>query len=171
MKNNKIKPENAPPEKQIVFCISLYFSIPKNFNRSNYLFKMYLQKIVENRFFMQTINNEPEKNLFKKYLSTQKTKRQISVEETKKTTSGVYLINKNLKQLVFEIMHDYKNGVLNIVEYKKPPTKREANRKTNEYLQEMGFTERIPLKKKSQKEVLKDWEKFKNELETQSNEI
>ena len=171
MKKNKIAPEIAPTEKEIIFCISLYFGIPKKFGRSHFTFKMYLKEIAEKRFFVQKIKDHTERELFKIYLSTMRTKRQISLEVTNKTTIGVYIINRNLKRLVCEIMQDYENGILQVQEYQKPPTKRQNAKRINEYLQKIGISDRVPLRKKSKKELLKDWEKFSSELEAKTNEL
>lgn len=171
MKRNKIVPENAPPEKEIIFCISLYFGVPKKFGRSLPLFKMYLKEIAEKRFFIQNIKDHTEKKLFEIYLSTMQTKREISLEVTRKTTIGVYLINRNLKKLVFEIMQDFENGLLQVQEYQRPQTKRQTTKKINEYLEKMGINKKIPLRKKSKRELLKDWEKFSRELEAKTNEL
>lgn len=163
---NEIEPATAPAEKDIVFCISLYFGIAPKFSRSDILFKMYLREIAEKRKYFDSINNPKEKEVFKTYLYQSISKVETSKLLTNHTKTGVYLIDKNLRGLVTEIMKDYENGLLHVVEYQKPLTKREVIKKVNENLQQMGIDTKIPLRKKSDKEHLNDWEKFKNKLES-----
>lgn len=162
---NEIETATAPAEKDIVFCISLYFGISPKFNHSEILFKPYLKEIAEKRQYFQKITNAKEKEIFQTYLSQRISKIETSKTLINHTTKGVYLINKNLSGLIAEIMKDYENGLLQVVEYQKPPTKRELIKKANEKLKKMGIDTKIPLRKKSDKEHINDWEKFKNELE------
>lgn len=167
-KKPKIAPEIAPPEKQIIFCISLYFSIPKKFNRSISLFKIYLNEIAEKRSYLDKIKDATQKSIFKIYLTSKKTKREISVSETNKSTSGVYLINRNLQNLVNEIMQDFESGLLKVQPIKKKPTKRDMIRKLNEDLQKIGYDIKIPLRKPSQREYLSDWRKFSTKIDAET---
>lgn len=156
---NEIEPATAPAEKDIIFCISLYFAIHPKFNRSEISYKFYLNNIAIKRNFLLLINNPKEREIFTSFLNDQKSKVQISKDLTNHTTKGVYIINKNLKLLVSAILQDHKNGLLEVKEYKKPPTKREINRKANEYLKKIGSSIRIPLRKPSAKEAFKKWQK------------
>lgn len=110
----KVQPENAPKEPDIIFCISLYFIIDKKFNRFNKLYKKYLLEIVVKRKFLESFENKTEKKIFLKFLTSQKSKRLISIEQTNRTTKGYYLINRCLKKLVFEILQDYENNLLKV---------------------------------------------------------
>lgn len=162
---NEIKPTKTPTEKDLKFCISLYFGISPKFSiYNNILFKMYLKEIAEKRFFLEKIKNLKEKKIFEIYLQGRKSKKEISINETENNHLGVFIINKHLKTLVSEIMHDYENNLLQVQKYKKPPTQREINKKANAYLQKLGIKAKIPLRKPSKKELLKSWEKLKDDL-------
>lgn len=161
----KIQPTKAPAEKELIFCVSLYFAIPPKFSiRNNIIFKMYLWQIIEKRNFWEKIAEPNERNIFKYYLKSKDTKRRISVLETGRTNTGVYIINKNLQKLTEEIRKDYENGLLKIQEYKKPPTQREINRKLNECLKSQGIETRVPLRKKSKRELLNQWKKTSEKI-------
>ena len=100
----------------------------------------------------------------------------ISKIETSKTLTnhtkkGVYLIDKNLSGLITEIMKDYENGLLQVIEYQKPITKREIIKKANEKLKERGINIKIPLRKRSKKELLNDWRKKTNEISSKINNL
>lgn len=163
----------APTEKKIVFCISLYFAIPKVYSRQHYQFKTHLKAIADKRNFLESISDKLEKEIFKTYLSCRTPKVEISVLLTKKTNSGVYLINKNLQKLVDEIMIDYDNGILKVQAYTKPPTQTQINKKINEFYKKTGSNKRIPLREKSLREITSDWKeknaKF-NQLNPQTGE-
>lgn len=156
---NEIEPATAPAEKDIIFCISLYFAIHPKFNRSEILYKFYLNNIAIKRNFLLSINNTKEREILTSFLNDQKSKLQISKDLTNHTTKGVYLINKNLQLIVSAILQDHKNGLLEVRQYQKPQTQREKNRKANEYLKKIGSSVRIPLRKPSAKEALKKWQK------------
>lgn len=142
--NKEIERTSAPSGKEMIFCISLYFRISSKFTVKNLSFKDYLKRIAESRQFLQRINNPTEKECFEQYLTTSKSKRKISQEITNTTSIGEYLINNNLKLLVFEIMADYEKGYLKVLTY-IPPTK---------------------TKKLSDKASLKEWGKFSKQIDT-----
>ncbi len=144
--NNEIEPITAPTEKEIIFCISLYFGISPRFTGKNLLYKDYLHRIADSRNYLQKIKNPTEKEMFLLYLTTSKPKLEISIEKTNKTNTGIFLINKNLRFLVSEIMQDYEKGYL----------------KVKLYIQ--------PLRKKTDNQYLSEWKKFGNELNNQINE-
>lgn len=145
----------APAEKKIVFCISLYFAIPKVYSRQHYQFKTHLKAIADKRNFIESISDKLEKEIFKTYLSCRTPKVEISVLLTKKTNSGVYLINKNLQKLVDEIMVDYESGILKVQNYKKPRTETENNKFINEYCRKHKIGKQFPLRKPNPSEIFK----------------
>lgn len=153
----RVPKADAPAEKKIVFCISLYFAIPDRFSRQNFQFKPNLKVIADKRNFLESISDKLERDVFKTYLSSRKPKVDISVLLTKKTNSGVYLINKNLQRFVDEIMSDYEAGILKIQDYTKPLTQTQINKKINEFYKRTENNKRIPLREKSLKEITSDW--------------
>lgn len=144
--NNEIEPITPPTEKEIIFCISLYFGISPRFTGKNLLYKDYLHRIADSRNYLQKIKNPTEKEMFLLYLTTSKPKLEISIEKTNKTNTGIFLINKNLQFLVSEIMQDYQKGYLKVKLYTQP------------------------LRKKTDNQYLSEWKKFGNELNNQINE-
>ena len=168
---NEIKPATAPPEKEIIFCISLYFGVPPKFSHSDILFKPYLKQITEKRRYFEKIINPKEKEIFKTYIYNRISKIETSKTLTNHTKKGVYLIDKNLSGLITEIMKDYENGLLQVIEYQKPITKREIIKKANEKLKERGINIKIPLRKRSKKELLNDWRKKTNEISSKINNL
>lgn len=142
----EIQPTKAPTQKEIVFCISLYFGISPKFNDKNILFKDYLNRIATSRIFLEKIKNPIEKEMFNLYLSTSKSKVEIAKEKINKINQGVYLINKNLNSFISGIMKDYEKGYLKVKPYIKPP------------------------RKKTEKQHLSEWKKFKSDLDNQTDE-
>lgn len=143
---SEIPQTSAPTDKEIIFCISLYFSIDEKFTRKNLLFKYYLNEVAKQNRFIDKITNQTEKVIFKTYLTTEISKVNISRDQLAVTNSGVYLINKNLKILVSEIMQQYEKGHLKIKEHMKQPIR------------------------KTKKQFLKEWENFSNEFNHSENE-
>lgn len=167
---SEIEPATAPSEKEIIFCISLYFGISPKFTRQHGLYKLYLKQIADKRDFLNKILIPTERHLFNLFLTSAKPKLNISIDTIGKTRIGVYLINKNLCLLMSGIRQDYENGLLAVQEYQKPPTKRDKIKQANEYLKEMGIDAKIPLRKKSKKEIINEWQNFHQNFEEQINE-
>lgn len=168
---NEIKPATAPTEKEIIFCISLYFGLPPKFSRCNILFKHYLKQITDKRQYFERISNPKEKEIFQTFLYKRIPKIEISKTLTNHTKKGVYLIDKNLSGLVSEIMKDYENGILQIVQYQKPLTKREIIKKANAKLKERGINIKIPLRKQSKREIINRLRKRTNEITAKISDL
>ncbi len=168
---NEIEPETAPAEKEIIFCISLYFGIPPKFSRCDILFKPYLKAITDKRRYFEKISNPKEKEIFQTFIYKRISKIEISKTLINHTKKGVYLIDKNLSCLIAEIMKDYENGLLQVIEYQKPPTKRELLKNLNEKLQNCGLNIKIPLRKQSKKEIINNWRKKTNEISSKINDL
>lgn len=168
---NEIPPANAPTEKEIIFCISLYFGIPPKFSRCDILFKPYLKEIAEKRRYFDKISNPKEKEVFKTFLNERIPKLEISKKITNHTKKGVYLIDSNLRNLVCEIMKDYENGLLEIIQYQKPPTNRELLKNLNEKLQKRGIDIKIPLRKQSKREIINKLRKKTNKISSKINNL
>lgn len=168
---NEIKPVSAPTEKEIIFCISLYFGIPQSFSRCDILFKTYLKEIAEKRRYFDKIKNPKEKEVFQTFFNRRIPKLEISKELTNHTKKGVYLIDSNLKNLVAEIMKDYEKGLLQVIQYQKPLTKRQIIKKANTKLKERGIDIKIPLRKQSKREIVNSWRKRKEEINSKINDL
>lgn len=161
---NEIERTTAPAEKEIIFCISLYFPISPKFTSKQISYKFYLDEIVRQRKYFLKIENPKEREIFMSFLTERKSKLQISKELTNHSKKGIYIIDMNLQNLVSEILQDYENGILQVKEYQKPLTQRKKNRKANEYLKKIGSTQRIPLRQPSKREILNKLKKSFNQL-------
>lgn len=152
---SQIKP---PTQKEIRFCISLYFGVPQRLNHHDILFRFYLREITKHRNFIRKVD-KTDKDIFFEYINSiiPISKMELSKKYYNGNTyKGQKVINKYLSLLVSEIMKDYENGLLQVQPYQKPPTQRERTRKMNEYLKSKGMNVKIPLRRKSKQEQIKE---------------
>lgn len=143
--------QNAPSEKDLIKCIRLYFPVFPNFNKNSFLFKYYLSDISQMRGF--EIRNKKYKgsNLFFEWLNFKFTGESKSIYNLSKKHGYGYTNCKNeiykyFNLLVKEILQDYENGFLQLIEFKKP------------------------IRKKSNKQLLKDYIKFSIEFNKKIDE-
>lgn len=177
-KQRKNTPQIKPPtQKEIRFCISLYFGVPETFTHHDVLFRFYLKEITRYRNFIKKVN-KADQVIFSEYINSviPISKMELSKKYYNGNTyKGQKVINKYLSLLVSEIMKDYENGLLQVQPYQKPPTKREQARKMNEYLKSKGMNIKIPLRRKSQRELineaLKRYETTKQMIYNEINEL
>lgn len=155
-----------PTEKEIVFCISLYFGIPANFNRYNIAYKPHLYAIADKRNFLAKIKR-PDNAIFKEWLSSPESKMNLSRKYFNGNTSkGRTVINKYLLQMVAEIKADHTAGMLTVQPYEKPikPSSRAHFKKLNKDLEALGMKSRLPLRKKSGREIVANYIKSTQDL-------
>jgi hypothetical protein len=167
----RVPPATAPTEKKIIFCISLYFSIPPVFSRQNVFFKANLNEIAKKRNFLEKIEDLQEREIFKTYLTTKIPKIDISREATGKTNSGAYLINRNLKNLVSEIMADYEAGILKVQTYTKPPPETQLNKKINDWCDKRNIPRKYPIKKPTLNQIVEDFRQKSRDIDSQKIHI
>jgi hypothetical protein len=156
--------QNAPKETDLIQCIRFYFEVEKRFKTSNILYKYYLYEIIKIRGFnykykgldfdlfleyakndFWTLSNN-QKNTFDKFNYT--------------ATNGKNAINKYLNLLVNECLQDFENGLLQLKEFApKQPTKTDTLRALQKKVNDYGINIKIPLRKKSTKELLNDYKK------------
>ena len=98
----------------------------------------------DTRNYWKKLKDKKEKEILTAFLTTKETKVKISEKLTGRSYWGVYIINKHLQIIHDEIMEDYKNGLLTVKPYKKPPTKTEITKKINEYYTKNGINKKIP---------------------------
>lgn len=156
---------NPPTEKELIFCISLYFGLPPKFTRYNILFRYYLRQIYIVRHFDKRIKKE-DKAIFWDYIKSHESKINLSRKYYNHTRKGQSIINYYLHLLVDEIKKDYNSGTLTVQPYEPPKreTKRDIIRKLNAYYQKRGINKRLPLRKKSNRELIKDYQKHIQEM-------
>ncbi|WP_395078126.1 hypothetical protein [Flavobacterium sp.] len=153
-----------PVAKDLIKCIRFYFEVDKKFTISNILYKFYLYEIIKMRNF-----NYKYKGLdFDLFLDYSKNDFCV-LSNNKKTifdkfkytaTNGKNAINKYLNLLICECLQDFENGLLKVKDFKpKQPTKTDTLRAIQKKAIEYGFNVKIPLRKKSIKEILNDYKK------------
>lgn len=162
----------APAEKDLVFCISLYFAIPPKFNRNSILFLYYLKQVALIHGTFSESKDTPETLIFRDWLDRKGSKLALSKQYYNHTRKGVNIINKQLTKIVASARKLYDLGFLKVKEYKAPVKRdsREERKRINELAEKMGLSVRVPLRKLSKKErlrkALKEWEKKTHEILT-----
>jgi hypothetical protein len=97
------------------------------------------------------------KNDFQTLLSSQKT---VFDKFNYTATNGKNAISKYLNLLIFECLQDFENGLLKVKDFKpKPPTKTDNLRLLQTKVNEYGMKIKIPLRKKSNRELINDYKK------------
>ncbi len=157
---------NQPPPvaTDLIKCIRFYFEVDKKFTTSNILYKFYLYEIIKMRNFNYKYKGidfdlflDYSKNDFITLLSSQKT---VFDKFNYTATSGKNAINKYLNLLICECLQDFENGILKVKDFKpKPPTKTDTLRALQKKATEYGLNVKIPLRKKSNRELINDYKK------------
>lgn len=146
-------------------AIRCYFKVPESYNVKNYvLTRIYLVEIIRVRNFYEDYKTDNELNIFKSYMQGFANSRaRIAKEFNISVRDCNFIINRFINELVNGIIKDLENGQLEIMDYlPKKKTKTQILKEINEYLTEHG-SKTLPLRKKSIKEKLKDFEKYRNE--------
>jgi hypothetical protein len=160
-----------PVATDLIKCIRLYFEVDKKLNKNSLITKYYLYEIIKKRGFELKYKGF-DFDLFLEYakndfwiLSNNQNNTFAKFNYT--ATNGKNAINKYLNLLIFECLQDFENGLLKIKGFKpKPPTKTDTLRALQKTANEHGFNIKIPLRKKSTKELLRDFKKDTKALET-----
>ncbi|WP_134355589.1 hypothetical protein [Flavobacterium psychrophilum] len=160
-----------PVATDLIKCIRFYFEVDKKLNKNSLITKYYLYEIIKKRgfelkhkgldfdLFLEYAKNDfwilsnNQKNTFDKFNYT--------------ATNGKNAINKYLNLLICECLQDFENGLLKVKSFKaKQPTKTDTLRALQKTANEHGFNIKIPLRKKSTKELLRNFKKDTKALET-----
>ena len=184
MRYAQLFPSNQKPDpvksENLLIAIRCYFQVLESFKIKDTLqTKIYLSQIADLRGFL--IGNHKTKyiDVFRTYLignhQTQYSymlgKRNIA--DTAKQHNLTFrdcsiIVNQFLNILIKEVLEDLENNLLSIQEYEpKPPNQTEIIRQYNKDLIKRG-KKPLPLRKKSVKEKLKDFEKHVNEIKKRS---
>lgn len=147
-------------------AIRCYFDVEKKYKVNDTpKTRLYLQAIAEKRRFFDDRKGTPQIEVFKTYLKgtiNNITKTAKAHELTALDCANIVNSFKNL--LIDDILHDYKAGILFRHGYfVKKLTQTEALSKWNKYVRSYGLKP-LPLRKNTQKEKLKDFERFVNEF-------
>lgn len=173
------KPDPVKPEN-LLMAIRCYFQVLESFKIKDTLqTKIYLSQIADLRGFL--IDNYKTKNIdvFRTYLNGNHQTQygymlgKRNIADTAKQHDLTFrdcsiIVNQFLNMLIKEVLEDLENNLLSIQEYEpKPPTQTEKIRQYNKDLIKRG-KKPLPLRKKSVKEKLKDFEKHVNEIKKRS---
>jgi hypothetical protein len=157
---NTTKIQPAPTKKDLVKCLRLYFEISEKFTPSNILFKYFLNEIAFKRGFVFEHQKHKDFDLFLQWMQPKcifSTQNKIYLSKANGYTiaHGTNAINYFLGLLVKDCLQDLENGILKIKDFApKPPTKTDTLRALQKKATEYGFNIKIPLRKKSQRELL-----------------
>jgi len=159
--NNKSVTVNP---SDLMTAIRCYFEVDKRFTIDNALTtRRYLQTITEHRGFMKMNESRQYIEVYKTYVNVLLFGLNSIAQTAKIHGLGVHdcsiIVNSFTNELISGIMQDMKAGTLYEHIYKrKKPTKTEQKRHINEFLTARGQIP-IPLRKKSVKERLEQFEK------------
>ncbi|MDD4992150.1 MAG: hypothetical protein PHR83_07965 [Paludibacter sp.] len=167
--NNKV---NAA---DLLTALRCYFEVDKNFKiRDNFKTRLYLQHIIEKRGFFAKYKKIQHIEVYLTYLGKHIFEQKSIIDTANAhglpVRDCLIIINSFTNTLISEILQDLKNGYLHELEYKpKQPTKTDELKQVNKYLTENGHNP-VRLRKQSEKEILRDYEKFSNEFKNTKQE-
>jgi hypothetical protein len=150
----------------LLTAIRCYFAVSQKYKvKNSILTRIYLNEILIKRGFYGSKNKEKHIEVFKSFMEGFNNNHTnagqlhgLSVRDSS------IIINKFTNTLINEVLTDLENGNLSIQEYQpKPKTQTEVIRKYNELNKAKGMPP-IPLRRKSTKEVLREWDKYQSGL-------
>lgn len=153
-----------PVTTDLIKCIRFYFEVENNFTTSNILYKYYLYEIIKKRGFNLKYKGI-DFDLFLEYVKTDfwilsNNQNNTFAKFNYTATNGKNAINKYLNLLISECLQDFENGLLKVKGFKpKPLTKTQKLKELQKSVNEYGLNVKIPLRKKSNKELFKDFQK------------
>ncbi|TRX37869.1 hypothetical protein FNW52_02930 [Flavobacterium sp. ZT3R18] len=159
----------APNETDLIHCIRFYFEVDKKLHNRSNLVRYYLSEIVKIREFANQYNGK-DFDLFIEYIKTDywilsNNQKAVFDKFNYTATNGKNAINKYLGLLICECLQDFENGLLTVKGFKpKPPTKTQKLRDLQKSVNEWGLNVKIPLRKKSNRELLSDYDKHLKEI-------
>lgn len=156
--------QTPPVPTDLIKCIRFYFEVDKKINSKSLMIKYYLYEIIKIRGFNLKYKST-DFDLFLEYVKTNfwilsNNQNNTFVKFNYTATNGKNAINKYLNLLVNECLQDFENGLLHLKNFvPKPPTKTQKLKELQKSVNESGLNIKIPLRKKSNKELLKDFKK------------
>lgn len=170
-KSTIIQPK--PKATDLIKCIRLYFEVNKNFTTSNLLFKYYLSEIIQIRGFNLKYKGI-DFDMFLDYCKSNfiiisNSQTAVFDKFNYSQTNGKNAIAYYFNLLINECLQDLQNGLLQLKEFKpKPPTKTETLRNLQTKINDFGFNIKVPLRKKSNRELLNEFRKHTKLIKLQS---
>jgi len=164
---------NEVNKTDLLTAIRCYFPVEQKYKVKNIVItRMYLEIITEKRYFFNQKSDLKYIEVYKTFMSgftnsivnTAK-EHGLSIRDCSNIVNGFTNI------LINEILHELKNGILHVCDFTpKKPTKTEITKRINKYLVASGATP-LPLRKKSFKEKLKEFNKHSEEIKKQMDTV
>ncbi|WP_375605482.1 hypothetical protein [Flavobacterium davisii] len=164
--------EPTPNTADLIKCIRFYFEVDKKLKSKSLMIKYYLYEIIKKRGFELKYKGI-DFDMFLEYTRTDflvfpKNQNSTFEKFNFTVTNGKNAINKYLNLLICECLQDFENGILKVKPFKpKPPTKTDKLRMLQQKVNEYGLNIKIPLRKKSNKELLNDYRKNTKTLDSE----
>lgn len=149
--------------ENLYIAIRCYFNVPKKYKiKDRFRTRMYLSEILEMRGFYIDNQNKEGIEVFKSYMKDLISNHAVIAQKYNISIwDCAYIVNGFINQLSNEILKALQAGILQVKDFKL--TKRQELRELNKQLVSNGLNP-IRLRKKSNKELIKDFEKFCNEF-------
>jgi hypothetical protein len=167
---NKDKTDVNPDQlREVIRC---YIEVPQKYNVKNQvLTRMYLTEIIRKRAFYTVYSAESGINVFKSYMQGYtKNRTETAKEHGISVRDCGIIVNSFINTLITDIITDLETGKLTKQDYRpRPKTKTQIIREVNEYITAHGGKP-APLRRKSQREILRDFQKYTNELINKAGE-
>jgi len=156
--------------ENLLTAIRCYIQVKERFKISDsYQTRFYLQSITRQRLFFIYKKDLQYIEVFETYIEGNNTTKTATKHGLTVRDCSV-IVNQFINLLITDILTDLENGLLTIQPYKpKPPTKTQTIREYNKGLIERG-KKPLPLRKKSLKEQLRDFQKTIDEFKNQSGQ-
>jgi len=156
--------------ENLTTAIRCYFEVEKRYNPKDYILtRLYMNQIIKIRGFYEDYSKRAGMYIFENYMQGGRNSR---AETAKKTGISVrdcnYIINDFTNLFANDILTDLQAGKLTIKDYFRNKTKTQKLREANKYLTAHGMKP-LPLRKKSDKEKVRDFKKYLNELKNEKN--
>ncbi len=152
---NEVNPES------LYTAIRCYYEVPKRYKVKDYILtRMYLARILKERRFYDANYIRAGIDVFENYMKGEVNNvKNVAKEHGINFKDVQIIVNDFLNRLINGIFADIEAGKLQIKDFQpRPKTKTQKLRETNEQLLKMGL-EPLPLRKKSTKELIRDFRK------------
>jgi|GEM_PF-2861755 len=164
--------KNEVNAENLYNAIRCYYEVPKRYTvKDCILTHMYLTEIIQIRCFYSEYYKRLGLDIFKSYMKGITNNIKIVAKENNTNFRDVRIIvNDFFNLLISDILADMEAGNLKVKDFQpRPKTKTQILRETNEKLKEMGLKP-FPLRKKSAKEILKDFRKKRNKARNEQKQ-
>jgi len=163
LKHATIYPKRTDTDhERLKTAIRCYFEVEKRYNTKDTVqTNIYLRVIVHHRLFFVKHANRSHIDIFKSYIEHGITTNRVNIAKmfNISVTHCRYIINDFINLLANDVLNDLENGLLYIKDYFQKETKTQEIKKVNEWRKTQGF-EPLPLRKKSEKQSIREFEKY-----------